>query len=111
MTIKTRKINKEHEDRMVELIKANTSYEVKREHRFHETRRWRFDAAITEIKTAFEMEGGTWTGKGHIHPLGFEKDLEKYNTAALMGWTVYRFVPRMLNQGWIENILKENNNK
>jgi hypothetical protein len=96
------------EDYMVELIKSNTSYPVEREFRFHTTRRWRFDAAIPEIKMAFELEGGIWSGGRHIHPAGYEKDLEKYNTAALMGWTVYRFVPRMLNQGWVERILNNN---
>lgn len=105
---KKKKIDKSHEDFMIKLITENTSYEVKREFRFHETRRWRFDAAITEIKIAFECEGGSWSGGRHVTPQGFEKDLEKYNTATMMGWKVYRFVPRMLNQGWIETILKGN---
>lgn len=97
------------EDYMVELMKANTSYDVVREHKFHKTRRWRFDAAILELKVALELEGGIWNGGRHIRPSGFEKDLEKYNTAALEGWTVYRLVPRMLNQGWVEKILEKYN--
>ena len=107
-----------HEDYMVELIKANTSYEVVREYRFDTIgtgkflkngqpayKRWRFDAAIPELKLAFECEGGTWTQGRHVNPAGYEKDLEKYNSALFQGWSVYRFVPRMLNQGWIEKIL------
>jgi hypothetical protein len=94
------------ETQMIEMIKESTSYKVEREYRFHPTRRWRFDAALPDLMTAFEMEGGTWSGGRHIRPAGFEADLEKYNTATLMGWKVYRFVPRMLNQGWIDRILK-----
>lgn len=110
------KINKTHEDYMVELIKANTSYSVEREYRFDQRekdkelglpRRWRFDAALIEPKIAFECEGGSFNGGRHTNPIGFMKDLEKYNTATMMGWKVYRFTPNMLSQGWIETILKE----
>lgn len=102
MTKKT--INSTWEDQMVEMITAATSYKVEREYRFHPTRRWRFDAAIPELMIAAELEGGHWSNGRHVRPAGFEADLEKYNTAALLGWSVYRFVPRMLNQGWIEKI-------
>lgn len=95
------------EDQMVEMIKASTTYKVEREYRFHPVRRWRFDAAIPELMIACECEGGTWAGGRHIRPAGFEADLEKYNTATLLGWSVYRFVPRMLNQGWIQNIFEK----
>lgn len=95
------------EDFLYEQIKSNTSYPVEREFRFHDKRRWRFDVAVPSQKLAFELEGGVWTGGRHIHPVGFEKDLEKYNTATMMGWSVYRFVPRMLNQDWIEQIFQE----
>jgi hypothetical protein len=105
-----------HEDYMVDLIKKNTKEEVVREYRFDKRprqkglgipRRWRFDAAIPSLRLAFECEGGTWSKGRHVNPAGYEKDLEKYNTAVEMGWSVYRFVPRMLNQGWIERILNE----
>ncbi len=111
MTAKKGTKTSQWEDLMVDMIKAQTNYEVVREHRFHPVRRWRFDAAIIELKTAWECEGGTWSGGRHVNPAGYEKDLEKYNTAALMGWTVYRLVPRMLNQGWIETIFREGINK
>lgn len=110
------KINRSHEDYMVELIKANTSYPVEREYRFDQReknkelgtpRRWRFDAALLKPMIAFECEGGSFSGGRHTNPIGFMKDLEKYNTATMMGWKVYRFTPNMLGQGWIETILKE----
>lgn len=92
------------EDYMLELIKDACDHKLEREYRFHKTRRWRFDVAIPKLQIAFECEGGTWSRGRHVTPQGFEKDLEKYNTAMLMGWKVYRFVPRMLNQGWIEKV-------
>jgi len=67
------------------------------EHRFHPTRRWRFDFAWPSKKIAVEIEGGTWTGGRHTRGAGFQKDCEKYNAAAVLGWTVLRFTAGDLN--------------
>ena len=64
------------------------------EYRFHPVRRWRFDFAFPEHKIALEVEGGIWGGGRHITPDGFYKDMEKYNTAACMGWRVLRVTPQ-----------------
>ena len=56
-----------------------------REYRFHDVRRWRFDFAWPVYRLAAEVEGGTWVNGRHNRPEGFEKDCEKYNTAALAG--------------------------
>ena len=62
-----------------------------RETRFCD-RRWRFDFAWPDRKLAVEIEGGTWGGKGrHTTGTGFAADCVKYNTAALLGWTVLRY--------------------
>lgn len=45
---------------------------------------------------AVEVEGGVWTGGRHTSGSGFIKDMEKYNTALLHGWRVYRTTPKML---------------
>lgn len=68
------------------------------EHRFHETRRWRFDHAWLSEKVALEIEGGVWSGGRHTRGAGFKKDMEKYNTATRMGWRVVRVTPDQLNQ-------------
>lgn len=79
--------------------------DVVSEHLFHPSRRWRFDRAIPEHFIAFEAEGGSWlqtkTGrsKGHLHPVRFTKDCEKYNAAALLGWKVFRFTGKMFDDG------------
>lgn len=60
------------------------------EYRFHPQRRWRFDWYIPSIKVAVEIEGGAWIAGRHNRPIGYLKDMEKYNTATLMGIRVYR---------------------
>ena len=64
-----------------------------KEYRFHPKRMWRFDYAIPEHKVALEVEGGVWTNGRHIRAQGFLGDMEKYNTATLMGWKVLRTTP------------------
>jgi very-short-patch-repair endonuclease len=78
-----------------------------REHRFHKTRKWRFDFAWPEHKIAAEAEGGIWTGGRHSRGLQFEKDCEKYNTATLEGWRVFRFTNNMIASGYAVGILEE----
>lgn len=63
---------------------------VKPEHKFHPKRRWRIDYYLPTLRIGIEIEGGVWTGGRHTHPAGFTKDMEKYNTAALMGIAIYR---------------------
>ena len=66
------------------------------EHKFHSTRRWRFDYAWIDYKLALEVEGGVWTGGRHTTGAGFVKDMEKYNEAARCGWIVIRCMPKTL---------------
>lgn len=77
-----------------------------KEHKFHPTRRWRFDYAIPEYKIALEVEGGVWTQGRHTRPQGFLGDIEKYNTATLMGWRVFRTTPDELLSRATINLLK-----
>lgn len=61
------------------------------EYRFHPKRRWRFDFALPEHMVAIEIEGGVHSNGRHTRGSGFTADCEKYNTAAAMGWKVFRF--------------------
>ena len=79
-----------------------------REHRFHPTRRWRFDFAIVECKLAIEVEGITFYGKNkngsmklgrHQTAKGITGDLEKYDEAMRLGWNVYRCSQDMVKSG------------
>lgn len=78
------------------------------EHRFHPTRKWRFDWAWPEQRVALEVEGGIY-GKGepcskcgqrevagHRSIKDMKRDLEKYSEAAAHGWRIVRITPEQL---------------
>lgn len=67
-----------------------------REHRFHTSRKWRFDYAFPDLKIAIECDGGVWTAGRHNRPKGYIKDMEKFNAAAALGWVVLKFTPQQL---------------
>jgi very-short-patch-repair endonuclease len=75
-----------------------TGFSPKEEYRFHPKRRWRFDLAIPELKVAIEIEGGIWTGGRHTRGTGYQKDMEKYNAAQMLGWKVFRYTPQQLDE-------------
>lgn len=66
------------------------------EFKFHASRRWRFDYAWPSVRLALEVEGGVFTGGRHTNPMGFLKDMEKYNAAAALGWRIVRCTPGAL---------------
>lgn len=72
---------------------------MEREHRFHPTRRWRFDFSWPEKRVAVEIEGGHWTGGRHVRGAGFEADCEKYLEAIVMGWRVLRVTGSLVKSG------------
>ena len=97
------KIKTKWEDRFRALVKGLGAPPWREQYVFHDSRKWRFDFAWPERKIAFEMEGAIWmkgfggrTGGGHSHPMGIEKDIEKYNAAAIAGWCVIRITDKML---------------
>jgi very-short-patch-repair endonuclease len=66
-------------------------WEMKREYRFDEVRKWRFDFAFIDQKLAVEYEGIFGKGKSrHTTVNGYTGDTEKYNQAAAQGWKVFR---------------------
>lgn len=69
------------------------------EYRFHPTRKWRFDFAWPEQRLACEVEGGVWSGGRHTRGKGFSNDCEKYNEAAVDGWTVIRVTAEQIESG------------
>ena len=70
------------------------------EYRFHGTRKWRFDFAHPGRRIAVEIEGGIFArGRlGHSTGVGIKKDMKKYNEAALLGWTVLRYMPEQTGE-------------
>ncbi len=69
-----------------------------REVKFHPERKWRFDFTIN-ARMAIEIEGGTWIAGRHNRGSSIERDLEKYNEAARLGWVVFRFTTGQVKDG------------
>ena len=65
------------------------------QHRFHPTRRWRFDYAFPSVKLAVEVDGGQWSPRGGRH--NTDGDRAKLNAAAVLGWRILRYSGAMLN--------------
>lgn len=63
------------------------------EHRFHDTRKWRFDIAWPASKVAVEIHGGLFRFGHHSRGKGFLDDREKIATAISMGWKVFEVAP------------------
>ena len=77
------------------------------EYVFFDGRRFRFDFAWPPFLIAVEIEGGTYSMGRHTRGSGFAKDCEKYNLAALDGWSVYRFTTGMVKDGSAQNFMKQ----
>lgn len=93
-------------DLFTTICKTDLHIEVVKEYKFHPVRKWRFDYAIVDHKIALEVEGGVWTGGRHTSPKGFLGDIEKYNSATLMGWRVFRVTPDDLYKTATLNLIK-----
>lgn len=94
------------ETKALKILREVSGIEPETEYRFHPTRRWRFDFAFPKPMIAIEIEGGVWTGGRHIHPVGFEKDCEKYNEATKLGWKVYRIPGKLLTIDYITELFE-----
>jgi hypothetical protein len=84
--------------------------ELKKEHKFAEGRRFRFDYYHIE-GVAVELEGGIWVRGRHTNPTGFLNDMEKYNLAASMGILVFRVPSHDISTKWLSPIIKTINER
>jgi len=91
---------------ILQTLQQLTGFKFVPEHRFHEVRKWRFDFAHIESKTAIEIEGGAFTNGRHTRGEGFVNDMEKYNEAAFYGWVVLRFTPSQMQESKTFDLIK-----
>jgi len=67
-------------------------------------RKWRFDYYCGN-HLAIEIEGGVYSRGRHTRGSGYEKDLEKYNWATLLGYRVLRFSTGQVLRGEAKEFL------
>lgn len=98
----------ELEEAMAGSLRMNRLPEGVREYLFAEglKRKWRFDFAWPGAKVALEVEGGTWHNGRHARGKGIEKDIEKYNMAALLGWMVVRATTDMVHDNRAAEVVR-----
>lgn len=109
---RSRRRSRDYTPRLLSQIAAAGLPAPRLEYVFHAQRKWRFDLCWKDRLVACEIEGGIWmqteTGrsKGHAHPKRFLQDIDKYNEAALYGWTLIRVTPAMIRDGRALELLK-----
>lgn len=80
--------------------------ELKREFRFHQTRKWRSDFAHLESRTLIEIEGGIYIQGRHNRAAGFIADAEKYLEAFLADWNVVRLTGPQITAPNLERLIR-----
>ncbi|HAV2768599.1 TPA: hypothetical protein MBA31_003855, partial [Acinetobacter baumannii] len=86
VSVKKVRIVSEGEATLVQQLKTQ-KINFEQEYKFHPKRKWRADFLITGTKILVEVEGGIWMAGGgrHTRGKGYIGDMEKYNSAAMMG--------------------------
>ncbi|HGH3632662.1 TPA: DUF559 domain-containing protein [Acinetobacter baumannii] len=97
-SVKKERVVSEGEATLVQHLKTH-KISFEQEYKFHPTRKWRADFLITGTKILIEVEGGIWSGGRHTRGKGYIGDMEKYNSAAMMGFTVLRFSTEQVKAG------------
>ena len=86
----------------------NVAYEV--EYKFLKNRKFRFDIAMPQYMLFVEYEGMVASGRGgHQTMSGYTKNCEKYNLAAVEGWSGLRYTTmnyKSFEQNIIQFLLK-----
>lgn len=77
------------------------------EHKFHPTRKWRFDLAWPVALVAMEVQGGLWNRGRHTQGAALVREYEKLSEAACYGWRVLLVQPQdLLKQSTAELIIR-----
>lgn len=84
---------------MAALCKALALPEPVAEHKFHPTRKWRFDYAWLDQRVALEVQGGLFVQGRHSRGAALLKEHEKLNAAAALGWRVLFVTPKQIANG------------
>ncbi len=70
-----------------------------REFKFCQDRKWRADFHLVGKMILIEVEGGIWSNGRHTRGKGYLGDMEKYNSAQILGYQVLRFSTEQVKSG------------
>lgn len=100
VSVKKAKTVSKGESTLIQHLKAY-KIEFVQEFRFNLERKWRADFHLVGTKVLIEVEGGVWLGgKGrHTSGKGYLGDMEKYNSATALGYSVYRYSTEQVKSG------------
>ena len=70
-----------------------------REFKFCQERKWRADFHLVDKMILIEVEGGIWSGGRHTRAKGYLGDMEKYNSATALGYSVFRYSTEQVKSG------------
>lgn len=78
------------------------------EYRFARPRQWKCDMAWITQRVMLEVEGGVRSAGRHVRPMGFVRDIEKYNNATIRGWHLLRCEPAdiLKRRQWIWDMVQ-----
>ncbi len=77
------------------------AYRIKfiQEYQFNPDRKWKADFHLIGTKILIEVEGGIWSNGRHTRGKGYLGDMEKYNSAQELGYSVYRYSTEQVKSG------------
>lgn len=70
-----------------------------REYAFHPTRKFRADFYLADYRLLIEVEGGTKGKSRHTSHKGYSRDQDKYNAAAILGFSRLAFTTEQVCNG------------
>lgn len=98
VSVKKVKTVSEGESTLIQHLKAY-KIEFVQEFRFNADRKWKADFHLTGTMILIEVEGGIWSNGRHTRGKGYIVDMEKYNSAQELGYSVYRYSTEQVKSG------------
>nr|WP_216076880.1 endonuclease domain-containing protein [Acinetobacter defluvii] len=98
VSVKKERVVSEGEATLVQHLKTY-NIEFQTEFKFNPERKWRADFYIVGSNMLIEVEGGIWSNGRHTRAQGYLGDMEKYNSAQVLGYSVYRYSTEQVKSG------------
>lgn len=96
--VKKEKVASEGEATLIQHLQAYR-IEFEQEFQFNKDRKWRADFYLVGTNILIEVEGGIWSNGRHTRGKGYIADMEKYNSATALGYSVYRYSTEQVKSG------------